>query len=1082
MRNKIALEQVYLSNWYGFIDEFIPIDGSNTFITGENESGKSTIIDAVKYAFMDDTQFNKGAETKGYKKRTLPSYTRCLYNPSEGKYARNEATVYSYIFLGWNNEETNERFVTGCIITTSKDNVAGATWYIIDKDIKELIFTKMDGGKKYILSPGEFKNQNFLNVSAAPNYSVFSTWDSAQGEFMMKLGLLMSPSTFLGYRDKVRHCLNYNPNSNMVDFVNEYVLKENNIDTQNLITARKKYTDLKKNMDRLIEEADLLENIRDMHAKYTAAMEAEAVNDFKCMYQELHTLQQSESDEQKIAEDTERLLGDYERKKDEKEKESEKIKREIDDLKASIGSNDNEKRLRAVKQEITELESQMKALSGQKERLEAVECMFDNHLPDFQPEKTDSRESCFQKKRNELKKKKSETEQEIYRFATQKEDVKRNIRGLTAEILSLKNSTPVYVNSDAVKLRDEINKVKKGAAALLCEYVISIRDETWRDALESYIGKDRYAVIVSPADFELACGIQKKLKLKEARLVNTKKLYEKEYEAKKGSLAELLVVENETALRFLAFSIGNVMQADSENVVNYDRAISKDLRSSGRMMIGYRHKAMENCLGFEALKLNLNMKETQLKQLEETLADAENTLKKNQKINSELERIIDLSGKDYNFHVDKDIESMKEKIAGANEEKSRMELAIQKDGNFAFVQVYESLNRLEFKEKELKKEIDKITREIGRLAEQKKRTEAETQKIKKQIEEKEEEIKEKKQRNELYAEKALEEIEQGKTRTVNKDYLRNKVSEFTKSLIIAKSDYATKTGVQVVEGNDISYYMERLNFIKMSDIEKAKNEISKEQERLSEIFQNEFLGAIYNNTESARTSLKKINRSLMKMKFNTQYQFTSEYLNDGSDYEIIIRYAKYMHDNQDEITIFNYGSQEAAEESENVKLLNERMEKILDKICNDNENREIIEKLSDYRNYMKYDIRILDKTTGETGLLSKQMGYDSGAGAQIPYTVILAVALAMEYDKEQDRTSIRLMMMDEPFEKMSSENVKKMMELFDELNLQVIFCGASKMESIGEKCGVIVPVLKISKQHMTTGSVEFKTGESKWKN
>ena len=67
-RKKIALVEVYLSNWYGFIDEFIPIDAVNTFITGENESGKSTIIDAIKYAFMDDTQFNKGAETKGHKK------------------------------------------------------------------------------------------------------------------------------------------------------------------------------------------------------------------------------------------------------------------------------------------------------------------------------------------------------------------------------------------------------------------------------------------------------------------------------------------------------------------------------------------------------------------------------------------------------------------------------------------------------------------------------------------------------------------------------------------------------------------------------------------------------------------------------------------------------------------------------------------------------------------------------------------------------------------------------------------------------------------------------------------------------
>ena len=1068
-RKKIALVEVYLSNWYGFIDEFIPIDEENTFITGENESGKSTIIDAIKYAFMDDTQFNKGAETKGYKKRTLSSYTRCLYNPSEGKYSRNEPLVYSYIFLGWHNEETDERFVTGCIISTSKDNTTGTTWYIIDKDIRELVFTKTEGDKKYILSTNEFKNKNLLKVLSDANYSVFNTWESAQGEFMMKLGLLMSPSTFTGYKDKVRHCLSYNPNSNMVDFVNEYVLKENNIDTQNLITSRKKYTELKTNMDRLIAEAGMLEDIREKHEKYRSAMDAEKVNDFKCMYNELNALKKSESSEKKTAEDTARLLEDYEKKKEEKEKEIEKVKRERDDLEGSIGSNDSEKRLRAIDQEITELEAQLKSYSDQKEKLQNLESQIDIQMDVCEIEETDSRESNFTRKRNLLKEKSNAVKREIYSLTLQKEDTRKRIGELTKEISSLKSSKPVYSNSEAVKLRDEINKVKKGAAALLCEYVVKIRDETWRDALEAYIGQDRYAVIVSPENFEIACEIQKKLKLTEARLVNTKKLYEKEYEAKNGSIVELLVVENETAARFLAFSIGNVMQANTEDVTNYSRAISKDLRYSGRMMIGYIRKARENCLGFEALKLNLRMKEEELRKLDEALSEEEELLKRAQKKQSELERIIDLSGKDYNFHVDSDIESVQEKIESANEDKFRIKKAIEEDEYF--VQVYDTLSKLEREEKKLKNEKDKISRDIGMLFQKANDAKNEVQKITKQIEEKESEIKEKKQENEIYAEEALEEIEHGKTKTSNKDYLKDKVSKCKESLIIAKTDYAAKTGTAVIEGNDISYYMERLNLIRLSDIERAKKEISSEQGKLSEIFRNEFLGAIYNNTESAKNALSKMNRSLMKMKFNTRYQFTAEYLSDGSDYEVIIRYAKYMFKNHAELTLFNYDDEEVPEDS---KLLNEQMEKILEKICNGDDNKEVIEKLSDYRNYMKYDIRIEDRNTGEMGLLSKQMGYDSGAGAQIPYTVILAVALAMEYDKEKDRTSIRLMMMDEPFEKMSSENVKKMMELFDELNLQVIFCGASKMESIGEKCGIIIPVLKISKQHMTTGSIEFK--------
>ena len=45
---KIILKQVYLLNWYGFVDKTIPIGTHLSLITGENECGKSTVLDAIK--------------------------------------------------------------------------------------------------------------------------------------------------------------------------------------------------------------------------------------------------------------------------------------------------------------------------------------------------------------------------------------------------------------------------------------------------------------------------------------------------------------------------------------------------------------------------------------------------------------------------------------------------------------------------------------------------------------------------------------------------------------------------------------------------------------------------------------------------------------------------------------------------------------------------------------------------------------------------------------------------------------------------------------------------------------------------
>ena len=86
--SKIILKQVYLLNWYGFVDKTIPIGNSLSLITGENECGKSTVLDAIKYAFTGDTDFNKASSATrvGAGRRTLASYTRCMIDPDTRKY------------------------------------------------------------------------------------------------------------------------------------------------------------------------------------------------------------------------------------------------------------------------------------------------------------------------------------------------------------------------------------------------------------------------------------------------------------------------------------------------------------------------------------------------------------------------------------------------------------------------------------------------------------------------------------------------------------------------------------------------------------------------------------------------------------------------------------------------------------------------------------------------------------------------------------------------------------------------------------------------------------------------------------
>ena len=57
---------------------------------------------------------------------------------------------------------------------------------------------------------------------------------------------------------------------------------------------------------------------------------------------------------------------------------------------------------------------------------------------------------------------------------------------------------------------------------------------------------------------------------------------------------------------------------------------------------------------------------------------------------------------------------------------------------------------------------------------------------------------------------------------------------------------------------------------------------------------------------------------------------------------------------------------------------------------------------------------------------------------------------------------------------MSDHNIKLMLVFFKIDHFQVIFCEPpNKLESIGNECGVIIPVLKVSNDNMQIGKVKF---------
>ncbi len=115
--------------------------------------------------------------------------------------------------------------------------------------------------------------------------------------------------------------------------------------------------------------------------------------------------------------------------------------------------------------------------------------------------------------------------------------------------------------------------------------------------------------------------------------------------------------------------------------------------------------------------------------------------------------------------------------------------------------------------------------------------------------------------------------------------------------------------------------------------------------------------------------------------------------------------------------------------------------------------------LDDYREFYEFDIRIdrEDPLTGETktaGHLSKRIGPGSGGEHRAPLYVIAGAALSSAYRMDKDnRDGLRLILLDEAFDKMDPSNIVATMKYLDELGLQVL------MASPGENLGTLTAFL-----------------------
>ena len=1099
----ILLTKVRLINWYAFSNETAPL-GQFTLIAGKNGNGKSVLLDAIKYAAYGDTVFNKSSESKG--SRTLSSYTRGLLDATAGTYMRPAdrfPNVYSHIALEYYDDLADKSFILGAVIETSAANNCQTLRYVMDgKKLEDISHTYEENGAVRPYSASGLQKAYAL---------ILMNREQGLPKFLQMTGMKMGLNQLPAYLRRLRGIMSYDPDARVDRFIRESVLEEKNVDFTKLIEAKENIDRLNHMFQMIEEEVGELENILREYDTWETEKKRLLTDDIKRCYRKKTELENE--------------IGELERKKElasrQKEKNSgflQTIERRSADVdqrliqtQVNLNSMDCARMIAEEKRHLEELEKEKQSLQADMKDLETFQTKVSEMMAMLSEAGKEPAQQrvlaglCESGRFSSLEKEaaveqlKAVVGDEYDRMVRRLGDIERKLEELEDRLEQqiriaeeCRKHRNAYVQiPEYTGLREEINQEfqKRGIrskAQFACEYVIGLTDESWRDAIEAFLGARRYTILVEPEYYEIADDVLNRSQHRYAHLFNTRLLMRKKTDPEADSPVHFLTIRNRMAKKYFEYQLGRMHAVTLKEVRDYENAISREGRVSVAMDSYFLRfdRIRSYYLGQETFELNRIRAEKEAERLRE---EKKALLLERAQIGERKNRISDDRSffRSYRYDVHETYQRTMERYASAKAQLDQLKRA-QAD-NREYVELYRLAEKLQMEKEAIKREQKEKMQLDSELTTQILNSEEKLEGKTKELEEADKAFREYEITAYPVVQKAIEAYTKflqngsagagGLMQPQSRKRAEQRIDKAKEDLIKLQSTYQAhypESGLGVGMENR-EQYAARRDRIWMDNLQEIRQKLEDQTRRYEEIFKNEFVLTILKSCERAREELREINIELAKLQFSAKYQFSVDYVKDGSEYMRIIRYAKYLDEREQ---LGGTGGQGVLSflgpySDEEAKRLEADLKRILNRVIEKN-SEETIARFADYRNYMTYEILITNDVL-DHAKLSRQTGFNSGAEVQIPYLLILISALLMIYNQKTNST--RVVFIDEPFAKMDPGNVKIMLDFMRRQNLQVIFCSPDKTETIGDECEVILPVLRVRADSMRMGIVQFhKTG------
>ncbi|MBQ6441340.1 MAG: AAA family ATPase [Lachnospiraceae bacterium] len=1053
MQRKTA-RKLALIQWACFQNEVAEMRGSTLF-TGVNGTGKSTILDAMSYLLTANTQFNLAAKDRD---RTVRGYVRGDTKSNGKDQFLRTGEVVSYIAMEFSSETEDETFVIGvCIESPNPSDKCNPYWFILkDTALSDVVMAEEKDHKLYVFPRKQLRVKGKLL-----KMQDFLSRDKAKPQIVRALGMRCDAET---YRSKLVKMMAFNPENNIDQFIQNCVLEAGNVNSLKELRAQKErfeefrgiYENLKISRDKL----DVVEKkTQEYENRYRQFLNRTLMLKYQDLLFSKNEKEEIERRSKKLAFD---LAATEEASKEAAEKQRE-VREHYDNIRSQEGFQDIRKSLDAIDAELRTLKAQMEKSKSEIENLKNLRKTISELKEQLQEDWTaDSEAEMVYDALGETSYTAEETQEKIRtlserltacvnqyldessRLRIKQQGQKEQLSELVKCLDALgKRRLPFPHGAEEMRktLHQELSRLHGNVRVrFFAELVQEVSDPGWRKAIETFLGRKRFYLIVDDAYVVDALRIINEKKLHATNLVLTDRI--PSTEITKGSAAEALTIPNAAARRYANYLLNGIILCDTvEELHEHPKG---GLMRDGMLAKSYAASMMDMgktrmFLGSDAVELQTKAYQKEKDALEQEMQSDEKRLALI-RLRQESIQKADIRVKDYRFLAPFRLQADEKEYQET--EKQRENIA----SDPGFLQILEEVNRIQ-------KQLDNLTEQGNQLNEKKGH-------LKKALEDEEEHKKrnagEILVRENQYQEFLMEhpdleremkadyekmrqrseEILVIKRNTVER--LRTECDRAKEEMENAQLDYLRAAGMNLEKRgvSFIPFFHEERNSIANVRIEEAANKLESCAREMESSFMTDFVAEMNESIINAKKEVDAINEELRRLPFGSDtYSFMMDDREDRSEF---FRICRKLNDfgSVNMLQSMNGADEELAHD----------IKSFMDKILAEQDESEF----TDYRKYFKYDMRIRTKRGGNEveSDLSKKQGSASNGEKQTPYFIILAASLMQCYPRNTE--CARLAFIDEAFAALSRERIEQMVGYLEDNHFQVMYAAPpEKIASIG---------------------------------